>query len=273
LKTRLLHYRHRANHRVSPAVYAKLQLTRALRAVGDWRTAPLPDGASFCFVVGCANSGTTLVAGKLGLHPDVLAISRESGIFVPTHGLRLARVIAQEWLAFARQEGRRVILEKTPKHVHAAARIRCLLPGARILVLARNPLDTVASLFRRYGDLEFAIERWIMDNAAALDLLQLDGTMLVRYEDLTREPAATLAAVCGFLDIPWDPDVLTRAGSVFGADPNLRPNMAVRHEQVSQPIRANSGKWREVLSAAQAEQVRGRTGTLAQRLGLAEGSA
>jgi len=267
-----LRYRYKPNHRVSAAVYLRLRLTSLAHAVSDAAVHAQPHSDAFCFVTGCGHSGTTLLASKLGLHPDVLLISRESNIFAPQHGLRLARVIVQEWLAFARQEGRRVILEKSPKHVHCIGRIRRLLPAARIIVVVRNPLDTCASLFKRFGDLDLAIERWLMDNEAALAAQGQAATLLVRYEALTRAPADTLSAACSFLDIPWDPGLLERAGSVYGTDPGLRRNMAIRHEQVSQPIFDNNGKWAEVLTAEQADRVRERTAGLAGRLGYADGA-
>lgn len=262
-----LRYRYKPNHRVSAPVFLRLRLGALAHAATDVGVRPLPGSESFAFVMGCGHSGTTLLASKLGLHPDVLLVSRESNIFLPQHGLRRARLIAQEWLAFARQEGRCVVLEKSPKHVHTVRRIRRLLPRSRVLVMLRNPLDCCASLCERFGDLDLAIERWLMDHSAALAVQRQEATLAIRYESLTREPAATLASACSFLGIPWDPGLLTRAGSVYGTDPGLRRNMALRHEQVSQPIRDNRGRWREVLDAGQAARVRERTAELAVRLG------
>jgi len=252
--------------------YLRLRLVALVRAVSGIGLRPVPHSAEFCFVTGCGHSGTTLLASKLGLHPDVLLISRESNVFSPQRDLRLARVIVQEWQAFARQEGRSVIVEKTPKHVHSTGRIRRLLPGSRIIVVVRNPLDTCASLYSRFHDLDLAIERWLMDSKAALAVLQQQSTLLVRYEALTRQPVETLSGACSFLGIPWDPGLLTRAGSVYGTHPNLQRNMAIRHAQVSQPIRDNSGKWVEVLDPQQAAQVRERTADLAARLGYSSGT-
>lgn len=252
--------------------YLRLNLVGLLRAVAGIGVRTVPDSAEFCFVTGCGHSGTTLLASKLGLHPRVLLISRESNIFSPQRDLRLARVIVQEWQAFARQEGRSVILEKTPKHVHSAGRIRRLLPESRIIVVVRNPLDTCASLYSRFHDLDLAIERWSMDSKAALAVMQQESTLLVRYESLTRRPAETLSEACSFLGIPWDPGLLTRTGSVYGTHPDLQRNMAIRHAQVSQPIRDNNGKWVDVLDPRQAAQVRDRTAGVAARLGYPSGA-
>ena len=91
----LLQYRYKPNHRVSAAVYLRLRLTSLAHAVFDTAVRPQPDSDTFCFVTGCGHSGTTLLASKLGLHPDVLLISRESNIFAPQQGLRLARIIVR----------------------------------------------------------------------------------------------------------------------------------------------------------------------------------
>jgi len=139
LSKRPLSYRYKPNHRVSVPVFLRLHLTALGHGLADLGVRSLPGGDGFGFVAGCGHSGTTLLASKLGLHPDVLLISRESNLFLPERGLRLARVIAEEWLAFARQEDRRVVLEKSPKHVHCLHRIRRLLPGVRVIV---NPGGT-----------------------------------------------------------------------------------------------------------------------------------
>jgi len=140
-----------------------------------------------------------LLASRLRLQPQVPLISRESSIFSPQRDLGLARVIVQEWQAFARQEGRSVIRERTPEHVHSAGRIRRLLPESRIIVVVRNPLDTCASPYSRFHDLGLAIERWLMDSKAALAVMQQESTLLVRHESLTRRPAETLSGACSFL--------------------------------------------------------------------------
>jgi hypothetical protein len=269
LRRRVFRYRYVPNHRISLSVLLKYRLRALAHEVADLATHPLPHDDSFCFVAGCGHSGTTLLASKLGLHPDVLLISRETHAFLPHNSLQLASVILEEWLTFARQEHRAVIVEKSPKHIHVLGRIRRLLPGSRCIVMVRNPLDTCASLYERVGDLDLAIERWLMDNEAAIVALQLPSTLLVRYETLTREPEATLSGACSFLGIPWDPGLLTRTGSAYSTHHGLGRTMTLRQEQVSQPIRDNNGRWVEVLDARMAETVRERTAALARRLGYA----
>lgn len=262
-----LRYACKADHRVSVPVFIKLWLQRFWHSLASIGLKPVEESHRFCLVAGCGNSGTTLLASKLGLHPDVLLIARESNIFFPSRSARRARVVLGEWLALAKQEKRRLILEKSPKHIHVLRRIRRLLPDSYCLIVIRNPLDTCASLYKRFGDLDYAIARWEMDNRAALNALKQKNTLLVRYESLTQEPEATLMAACQFLELEWDPGILTRSGSGYGSNPDLNANMSRRQVQVSRPIHDNNGKWVHTLSAAQADRVRSRTAELAGLLG------
>ena len=135
------------------------------------------------------------------------------------------------------------------------------------MLIVRNPLDTCASLYKRFGSLDYAIERWLLDNQALADSLDNANTLLVRYEQLTCEPEETLRHVCGFLGLPWSPDILTLEGSGYESGENTHANMLIRKQQVSRPISDNNGKWRMVLDDPQAERVRSATADLATRLG------
>lgn len=267
MKSIKLRYPWKVDHRVSPFVFCKLWLKTLWHALTAARLRPLKDSQHFCLVAGCGNSGTTLLASKLGNHPDALLIARESNIFFPSRSLGLARVLLTEWAALARQQQRSIIIEKSPKHIQALPRAHRLLPGARRLLVTRNPLDTCASLYKRFGCLDYAISRWLMDNQALLAARQAPNTLLIRYEALTREPEQTLQSACAFLGMAWHPELLSQTGSAYGNHADTRRNMRIRHEQVSQPIHDNNGKWREVLSEAQAMEVRNRTAMLASQLG------
>jgi hypothetical protein len=158
------------------------------------------------------------------------------------------------------------VLEKTPKHVRVAGRLRRLLPEARLIVVVRNPLDTCLSLRKRGGTLEEAIDRWLVDNGAALALAGDPFARRVHYEAVTAGPEAEFRAMTGFLGLAWDDGVLGTA-SGYAATEQRTANMRLRAEQVSRPIAPNSGKWREGLTAAEAAAVRARTAELYARLG------
>jgi hypothetical protein len=238
----------------------------ALQAGLDRLVAPIPASSAFAFVLGCGHSGTTLIASRLGNHPAVALIPEETNLFEPRRPLARARRFLVAARARALGEGRQVVLEKTPKHVRVTGRLRRLLPEARLIVVVRNPLDTCLSLRKREGTLEEAIDRWMVDNGAALALAGDPLARRVHYEEVTAEPEAAFRAMTGFLGLAWDDAVLGTA-SGYAATGQKTANMRLRAEQVSRPITKNSGKWREGLTAAEAATVRARTGELYARLG------
>lgn len=242
------------------------RLRIGLNAGLDRAIPAIPESAGFAFVLGCGHSGTTLVASRLGNHPAIALIPEETNIFEPRRSLARARRALVAARATARREGRQMVLEKTPKHVRVVGRLRRLLPEARLIVVVRNPLDTCLSLRKREGTLEDAIDRWCVDNGAALRLAGDPLVRFVHYEELTADPEPAFRGLVGFLGLAWDPAVLGTATG-YGAVSQRTANMRLRAEQVSRPIAANSGKWRTGLTPAEAAAVRVRTAALYERLG------
>jgi hypothetical protein len=169
-------------------------------------------------------------------------------------------------MAQARAAGARVLLEKTPKHVHAAARIRRLLPEARMIVVLRNPYDACLSLKKRFGSLDFALDRWQIDNAAALALRDDPRVAFVRYERLTAEPEAEFRRLLAFFGLDWDEAVLAEGATAYDAPQRFR-HMERRAAQVRAPIHANSGQWRHELAPDEIARIRAAAGPLWSALG------
>lgn len=238
----------------------------ALNRRRDPGVAPVPDSRAFAFVAGCGHSGTTLVASRLGNHPQVALIPEETNLFEPRRPLRAARRALVAALADARREGRGMVLEKTPKHVRVTGRIRRLLPDSRLILVVRNPLDTCVSLRKRGGTLGEAVDRWLTDNAAVLAARDAPCARTVHFEALTSDPEPAFRAMVAFLGLPWDDAVLGTA-SAYAAVPQKTATMRLRAEQVARPIRPNAGAWRGALTAAEADEVRRRTAGLYADLG------
>jgi hypothetical protein len=242
-----------------------------LRAgVNDWLDRDLPammTPVEACFVVGCGNSGTSLVAARLGLHPAIFAVPRETRVFRPSRRLRHARDRLGRWFAEAERVGASLLVEKTPKHVHNVHRIRRLLPEARVIVVLRNPFDTALSLKKRSGRLGPGIERWLLDNAAAHDLPEDARTIRVRYERLTAAPSVEFGRLLEFLGLDWHDAILASRETGYGSLARPRSTTELRARQVAEPVRSNSGQWRSELTPSEIAQVRRRTAPLWRALG------
>jgi hypothetical protein len=177
---------------------------------------------------------------SLGLDDTALR-ARLAAVPRGAHHAAFAAVLA----LFAEQAGRPRWGEKTLfAELHAAATLRAL-PNVKMIHLIRDPRDVYASLLhapwrprvpgrwgrakvRVHGHLAWALRNWRISvqlarrHAAAWP----SRYRVVRYEDLVRDPAGTLAAVCAFAGVAYDPrmqaldaypDVVERKGnSSFG---------------------------------------------------------
>lgn len=258
--------RYSVEHRVSMAMFFRSRVRRFVRGLADPWVEPIETPLETAFVVGCGHSGTTLLAAKLGRLEGCHVPGWETNIFLPDRGLIWSKAACAALLKTAETTGGKVLLEKTPKHVHCASRILSLLPQARFLVMTRNPLDNCASLFERFGRLDEAIERWTLDNQAALELLANASSLRVRYEDLVTKPAQTFEAVAAFIGLRWDPAALDSGETAYSSEV-MEANMALRAEQVSRAIEPKLETWRERLSNLQAHTVLAETAAVATLLG------
>ena len=265
----------RIKYRVKPLPIVKL-IDRGFKTLANnlsyYSVAPLETDRETVFISGCGHSGTTLLTGILSRHPAVFTVARESNNFSIMRNLYCSREIAREWCYTAEQHRKSHVVEKTPKHVHTVGRIMRVLSNARLVFMARNPLDACASLYLRFNDLDRSIERWNTDNKALLTAQNRfpDSCLLIRYEELTRNPEDELRRLCGFLNLLWDPVMLEEGDTVFDAARQERETMRQRREQVKGKIRDNSGTWRERLTEEQVKRVHERTYELASRLGYSE---
>jgi hypothetical protein len=263
----MINDRYTIEHRMSAIRYVKVRLKRILRGILDPVVPYFQTDIETVFVVGCGHSGTTLVAAKLSRLTGCYCASWETNAFHPDLGLHRSRAIFGALIANAEASGARVIVEKTPKHVHCQERILRLLPKAKFVVVLRNPLDTCASLFRRFGDLDYSIERWNLDNEAALALLQSKASKTVRYENLVRHSLEELSALASFSGLDWSDSAAEEGATAFSAGEGLDANMLLRSKQVSEPIAARVNVWSDVLTPAMVDEVTQRTAALAKKLG------
>ena len=164
-------YREDVIHRVGLRKFVKRHIAKAYYSIEGWVAKPDHTDSVVVIVVGCAHSGTTLTAAKLGNHPEILAIGRETCFLLDSHNSKsCSSRILREWEYFADLMSKRVIVEKTPKHLYCEKKLLEIAPNSKVIAMVRNPLDVVESLYRRFGDLNYSIERWCFDNEHILSL-------------------------------------------------------------------------------------------------------
>ena len=201
------------------------------------------DGSGVVFVVGMMRSGTSLSEQMLaqleGVTPggetnivsravsSVEPAGRERFRPVPIDGKKytqptistLSRMVRTGYARLSPDlaRGGRVI-DKQPYNFYYLPLIARLLPGAKVIHCVRDPMDTCLSCFtqnfagshpyttdlawlgRFYRDYKRLMEAWTeLGEPSVLEL---------RYEDVVREPEATLRRAVEFLGLVWDEKVL-----------------------------------------------------------------
>jgi protein-tyrosine sulfotransferase len=101
--------------------------------------------------------------------------------------------------------GKRVWAEKTPRNIRVVDKFIHAFPAAKVVHIVRDPRDVLLSLARRGKSLLEAAETWMGSTAAIAPHRHNPNVLEVRYEDLCREPDATLERVCRFIGVGFDP--------------------------------------------------------------------
>ena len=119
----------------------------------------------------------------------------------------------------SRDQGR-YFLDKTPRYYFIADDLFRLFPEGKFIFLWRDPLAVVASIVETWGRGKWNLERWrhdLFDGVPALvAAYERHGgsAVALRFEDLVSDPEASLRGVSEYLDIPYDPSIITSFSDV-----------------------------------------------------------
>jgi hypothetical protein len=188
--------------------------------------------------------------------------------------------------AYAARHGKARWGDKTPGYSAAIDRIAALLPEARFVHMIRDGRDVMVSvraLWFRPGDtVDACASDWVQRIVAARALgANVPWYLEVRYEALVRQPEDTLRTICDFLELPFDPAMLSYySGSAarldehearYDADGRLIVAKADRLQNqrfVTEPPRGDRiGRWRTELTADEARRFADVAGEWLDRLG------
>jgi protein-tyrosine sulfotransferase len=236
---------------------------------------------------GCGSSGTTLVRRMLNRHPAIscgpestVFLDRITGPdelaarmgFVPSEiegwqrGSRSqAEFIDRFQAACLSRARKRVWADKTPENIRRLDFVWRHFPRARFVHVFRDGRDVACSLRRQ--DWMKPRERGSADAIARCAAYWVERVSLrhagtgdpryaeVRYEDLVRDPAATLRSLLAFLELDWSDRVLT-SDAKSHSDPAAGPAFA-----------SSVGRWRTELSEPEIATVKSIAGELLIELG------
>ena len=225
------------------------------------------------FIVGFPRSGTTLLELVMDAHPQLTSIDeqpflqnalddiltekvRYPGELATLTQAQLERIRGAYWAKTARRVERAPderLIDKNPLNVFRLPVIKRLFPNAKIIFAIRHPCDVILSCFmQHFRAPDFALLCQDIPTLAAAyrrtfdfwyaqqELLQAD-VLELRYERLVDDFEPNVRRVFDFLELPWDPAVLSPAKRAQQKQFISTPS----YSQVIQPINARSiGRWR-----------------------------
>ena len=232
-----------------------------------------PTNTKWVFIVGCYNSGTTLLHNVLATHPDIGSMPWEGQTFndqFPTpKALDIPRLwvlkrelfhlsadnppasvadkLRQQWSRHYNDINRPILIEKSPTN---AARILWLnkhFQDASFIGIIRNGYTVAEGIHRRAGhDFDLGAKQWAISNQIMLDdLEQVPGKLIISYEDFVQNPTATLSTISNFIGIENTFDEAVKKFKIKNFNPEslsrLSPDAKQKIEKEAAPLLAKLG--------------------------------
>ncbi len=238
---------------------------QALAATIQLPKPPNPDfGREVIFIVGLPRSGSTLLEQMLSAHPEIEGASElpDLGEVLVAESSRrgqpwphwIGKATAQDWLRLGRDYLKRTArwrqhkprhTDKLPENWKFAGVLRAMLPGAHIIDMRRDPLETAWSCYKQqfyqlphfacdFADLaaylhhcERALDAWRECDPAHMHVQH--------YEALIADPEGELRRLLAALGLAFSPACLDYARST-------RSVRTASAAQVREPLRADTAR-------------------------------
>jgi hypothetical protein len=254
-----------------------MQLTRRGVEPGEpqgWLDEAVPSKEqSPVFVVGFPRSGTTLLEIALDAHPALRSMDEQPFLARVIDNMRglgldypadLGKLTTEQLTLLRAQYWKRVdshlsltagqrLVDKNPLNLLRLPLIRRLFPRAHTVLIVRHPCDVLMSCFIQHfraPDLAMlcrdlptlaASYRRSFDYWYAQQALLCAATFEIRYETLVTDLETQLRALLGFLELPWEPAMLSPAAQARSRGFISTPS----YTQVIEPVTARGiGRWR-----------------------------
>lgn len=194
----------------------------------------VPEDRTWVFLVGCYNSGTTLLAELLGTHPDISALPTE-GLFITDQFVKDFQLgVPRMWVdredlfrltendagpdpvRLKKEWGMRldlskpIFLEKSPPNAAKTRWLQANFANAKFIAIVRNGYAVAEGISRKAvpshritsWPIEKSAYQWVRSNEILLeDAEHLREITWVKYEDLAADTLRTLNEITQFLGI------------------------------------------------------------------------
>lgn len=181
----------------------------------------------WCFIVGCNNSGTSLLQKILQRSNQISTLPFEGQLYTRVFQRANKKGFARVWSEYSQELSaecspikvaprllhdwmrnlslpiHKVIVEKTPANVLRMNWLTAAFPNSYFIGMVRNGYAVCEGIHRKAGqDLRRAACHWNKVNEIMLTQGRtLPHFLLIKYEELTEKPNLTMRRIADFLDI------------------------------------------------------------------------
>ncbi len=221
----------------------------------------VPQPKKWLFVIGCYNSGTTLLSDILSEHPSISALPVEGVVLsdslprpekfgwnrmwsecveqvrmLPGEGMeKIADRIKRQW-SFSFDEAD-ILYEKSIANAARVPFLDAYFQPAYFVVIVRNGYAVAAGLRRRgnpkkYGHNEFGekypiemcAKQWaVSDEIVSADMAGARHVLRLPYEDFCAQPGENLRAITDFLEVePLPNETINKSWEIHGKTSEIR---------------------------------------------------
>ena len=188
---------------------------------------------------------------------DLLALRKD---FNGHASLSLSEFLRTALRGFGRAKPGKPLVLKHPAFILHLDLVRSLFPDFRVIHLVRDPRANVMSQRTRWPSTSLwdAATRWrkSVQQGRRWQQRGLAPYLEVRYEDLVTTPETTCRAICDFLEIPFDPSLLTFDHVEREWNPSNPGEGSKRHYQGFERQRID--KWRKFLTPLEVKLIEDR---------------
>jgi len=181
-----------------------------------------------------------------------LIVDREDVLARPIADYR--DFVAAVFQSYAEHTGKPRWGDKTPSYTEEIDVIRRIFPDAKILHIVRDGRDVVVShkgLSWASGNyLKLVADwRWKVTIAHKVGSVLGDDFLELRYEDLVRQPEATLRRICDFVGEAYEPEMLNYSETAGDVVPS--ESLVWHRNSIRPPDPSQLDKWKTALSKAE----------------------
>jgi tetratricopeptide (TPR) repeat protein len=212
------------------------------------------------FVAGLPRTGTTLVERIIASHPAMNSAGETSAFGIEMHrALKstssggnpadIGKRYVDSVTAFRVPQQNARFVDKTLQNYLYCGLIHAALPGARIILVHRHPMDACWAIYKAHFQGKFSFSYHQIELAEYYlayrrlsrhwrATLPSEALLEINYEDIVRDQSAESRRLISFVGLAWDDEVLR-----FHESPV--PSATASAVQVRRPIYSSSvGKWR-----------------------------